>query len=407
MSADEATGPRDRRLWVVLCVAAAVAACWLRYLDQYALEHANAGLVQVGVLFGTIRLLNAVVSMFQEVTINFLISRLAIGQLLDPMNDLVEYVSEGLKLALGSFLLQRIIIEVVATPLFKVIVTVAGAAFAGSLFVGPGALRQLLFKVFVSLLFARFAVGVGMVLTTLFSSAFLDSRIEAETERTQRLAGELDEARQASEELSESAAARMLEERGAVLEQISALEAQAQPLRQQRREHRYDISRLEQQIERLESGRGIIENLVETLPEVEALQAEIETLEARNDELDDELGAIGDQQRQLRNEVESIESHLYDDSTGVLSRMTGGVGAARDYILGLTNRLVDSVMTALVLFVFKMILLPILFLYLVFRGFRALWGRDIRSVPAGFRDEVRETLTPNREATAPDQRPGS
>lgn len=86
----------DRRVWVSLWLALAVALSWLKPLDTLAQAQAEAGLSRALAAFATARALNAVVSVVQgtEVSAGFGLGvTLTPGQVLDPVNDLIEQFS--------------------------------------------------------------------------------------------------------------------------------------------------------------------------------------------------------------------------------------------------------------------------------------------------------------------------
>ena len=86
-----------KRISVTLLLAALVAFSWFSPLDIVATQQVDAGLKRALVSFATARTLNAVISVAQgtEVAIQPLGFgvNLAPGQVLDPINDLVEQFS--------------------------------------------------------------------------------------------------------------------------------------------------------------------------------------------------------------------------------------------------------------------------------------------------------------------------
>ncbi len=86
----------DRRAWLSLLLALAVGLSWFKPLDNLALAQAEAGLGRALAAFATARALNAVVSVVQgtEVSAGLGVGvTLTPGQVLDPVNDLIEQFS--------------------------------------------------------------------------------------------------------------------------------------------------------------------------------------------------------------------------------------------------------------------------------------------------------------------------
>lgn len=104
-----------KRISVTLLLAALVAFSWFSPLDTLATQQVDAGLKRALVSFATARTLNAVISVAQgtEVAIQPLGFgvNLAPGQLLDPINDLVEQFSHLMLIASVSFGVQKVLIS--------------------------------------------------------------------------------------------------------------------------------------------------------------------------------------------------------------------------------------------------------------------------------------------------------
>ena len=80
------------------------------------------------------RAINALVSVLQTAEIKVpLLASAEVGQMLDPVNDAVERLSSILVWAVGSLLVQQILLEIAASPLFKWILCSIGVAMAALL----------------------------------------------------------------------------------------------------------------------------------------------------------------------------------------------------------------------------------------------------------------------------------
>ena len=105
-----------RRALVAFTMAAVIACAWLAPLDAPAMRQADAGLKRALVSFATARLLNGVISVAQGteasvqpfgVGVTF-----APGQILDPVNDLVEQFSHLMLAASVAFGVQKALISI-------------------------------------------------------------------------------------------------------------------------------------------------------------------------------------------------------------------------------------------------------------------------------------------------------
>ena len=364
---------------------------WSGVLDIMAKDFTNQGLMQSAAFFGSVRFLNAVISVFQEVEINFFVTSLAVGELLDPINDLIEYVSDGLKLAIGSYLLQRVIVEINSTMLFNILFTVSGIGYLSSIYMFSETMKTILYKTFLTMLFLRFSVIVSMLATTAFSASFLDDKIEKESQNTASLSQELDATRSAAENVSSDLLERIRSDIDELQSEKAELLDQIRPLEQKIRENQYDISRKQSEMEAIEDRMTMMES-IRGNDELDAINREIDALEAMNDGMSDRIDDLNDRVDFVESEIERAESHLYEESNGFLKTLAGGVDSAWEKVSNLATGLVDSTLSALVLFIFKMLILPVAFLYATLKLFKQLWGIPVSEASQAARSEVEGTL---------------
>ena len=105
-----------RKSAIVISLIIIIMSSWFAFLDRPAEQFVNAGLKRAFASYATARLLNAVISVAQGtevalepmgVGVNF-----APGQLLDPINDLVEQFSDLMLVATVAFGIQKILINI-------------------------------------------------------------------------------------------------------------------------------------------------------------------------------------------------------------------------------------------------------------------------------------------------------
>ena len=118
-----------RRTFALCFVVAVVLGAWLAPLDAPATAQVDAGLKRALVSFATARALNGVISVAQgtEVSVQPLGVgvTLAPGQLLDPINDLVEQFSNLMLMASVAFGVQKVLIAMGSYKLVSAGLTIA------------------------------------------------------------------------------------------------------------------------------------------------------------------------------------------------------------------------------------------------------------------------------------------
>lgn len=185
----------NRRIALVLVVAIMVAFSWLAPLDSAATERVDSSLKRALVSYGTARALNAVISFAQGTELSFqplgVGLNLAPGQILDPLNDLVEQLSEVLLIASVALGIQKILLMIGANWLISLAFTVIAAAWCVLHLrqqPSPGWLSKLL----LILLLTRFAIPVSAVGTDILFQNFMEPSYTASQADIERTASELD-----------------------------------------------------------------------------------------------------------------------------------------------------------------------------------------------------------------------
>jgi len=171
-----------RRIALVLLVIIMVGFSWLAPLDSAANERVDAGFKRALVSYGAARALNAVISFAQGTEMSFqpfgVGLNLAPGQILDPLNDLVEQLSQLLLIASVALGIQKILLSIGASWVISLTLTIIALAWC-ALHLLHRQSPNWLFKLLLVLLMLRFAIPVSLVGTGLLFQNFLASDYQA------------------------------------------------------------------------------------------------------------------------------------------------------------------------------------------------------------------------------------
>jgi len=165
-----------RRALVAFTMAAVTACAWLAPLDAPAMRQVDAGLKRALVSFATARLLNAVISVAQGTEASVQPFGVGItftpGQILDPVNDLVEQFSHLMLAASVAFGIQKALISI--GSYWPVSLALSAAALAWWwLHLRRQQVPPWLSRLLVILLMLRFAVPVVTLGSDLLWQKFL------------------------------------------------------------------------------------------------------------------------------------------------------------------------------------------------------------------------------------------
>lgn len=163
-----------RIIWTLLAlVASALAVSGVA--DHAADSYAQDALKRALVTFAAARTLNGVISVVQSTEVGVGVT-VAVGQILDPINDLVEQFSSVMLVAASSLGLQNVLLTITASRAVTIALVIA-AILAVIVLWTPRLNKNKLAvgasRILLVMLFVRFIVPVLVIGTNLVSDAFL------------------------------------------------------------------------------------------------------------------------------------------------------------------------------------------------------------------------------------------
>ncbi len=163
-----------------LLIALAVTA-FTRTADRYSENYTAENLRNAVITFASARALNSAISIFQESTVNVSVGvgfTVALGQMLDPINDMVEQFSWVVLVAIVSLGIQQLLLTLGASLGVNLVVAVLSLLFAWTLWrkaqeAGTAQAGSWLARVLVAMLVIRFAVPAMVAANQLVYALFL------------------------------------------------------------------------------------------------------------------------------------------------------------------------------------------------------------------------------------------
>lgn len=165
--------------WGLLPVLAVVLGvlCWVPQLDSEPESYVDASLSRALKVYGAARAVNAIVSVAQEVTV----FGAPIGQILDPLNDLVERFSVLMEISIVSLMVQKLLVEITSDYFFKVAFTAGVGFFLFASVFRKLKLTNVAYRTLLTLVFLRFAVVAMVMLSSYIDHIFLSNKINKDT----------------------------------------------------------------------------------------------------------------------------------------------------------------------------------------------------------------------------------
>ena len=173
----------DLKLLISTLIVALVALSSTRALDDYVDDYTTESLTNAAVTYATARGVNALVSMLQsseiEAGVGIVSGSMTIGEVLDPLNDMIERFSTVMTWVLASLAAQKVLLLLASHNLFLYLIGVLGATTILLLFFGRGAAVNWMFRCFLVVVFVRFSLGLAVALNSGADYLFLEQQIQA------------------------------------------------------------------------------------------------------------------------------------------------------------------------------------------------------------------------------------
>jgi hypothetical protein len=176
----------SRKAIIAIFIVLLVAVSSGRLLDDYVDEYTSTSIKNAALTYATARGINALVSMLQssEVEAGVIVSgSITIGELLDPLNDMIERFSTVMTWVLASLAAQKVLLLLAAHELFLYLVAVLGVSALLLLFYGQPRAQNMVFRGFLVVVFIRFALGMTVALNSGADYLFLDQQLQANNEQ--------------------------------------------------------------------------------------------------------------------------------------------------------------------------------------------------------------------------------
>ncbi len=374
--------PLNRRVFSAILITALLALAWLGTLDTYTYDYLKGSLLNALASYGVSRSLNAVISMFSTSTISIGVASLSVGELLDPLNDLIERFSELLTFAIGSIAIQKVLLTIVSSELFNVILSVFGLGLIVALFRPNQPGLGVLSKLFLLTIFLRLSLSLMLLLNLAVDHTFIEPGIQSNQQKVEHLASNLDELNQTPQtpQAMQQDLAQLQQQRPALVARIQTrqtqvasgqtrIEEQAQRVEQLRQAlplwERLNLFKQDNALHQANARLQRLKNrLSQTAEVLETLQDDLETMDER----------IAHYERRLAGQPDSMMESI---NQGLTSFTTTISDVDIFKIQAQLEASVENLLNLMMLYLLKTLLLPLLFMYLLIKGFKQIWQVDL------------------------------
>ena len=347
----------------------------------------NDALAQAGVAFALDRALDATISLFASTTVGVGLN-VNIGAILDPVDSIIEDFATVLQWAIGSLLLQKLLLSLTFQPIFSYLMWLFGSSIIIAMLFRLDKLAPTLVKIFLSMVLIKFSMVLIIVANGYVDKTFIHNDVEAAIAKTQ---GIEDQLRREASSLPKSTST---EQNAAWNQEKEMLKVEQQNLIEQQRQH-------QEQLTALKDNATLIQQQIDERNAQTAITDRLKKM-WHNDELDQQLST-------LKNEISEIESiinsetkrltRLNDDLLRLDNLINGKPNGWVETVANQTKGVVDkyvpkipsmdqlknkleetasSLVNLMAMFVIKSIVMPMVFLYMLFLINKMLWRFDLQ-----------------------------
>ena len=353
--------------------------CWLEHYNHFIMRFIDSALVQSTLVYASSRTVNAAISLLQSAEVGIGIASIQPAQLLDPVNDLAEYMSDAMRLAIGSLFLQRILYTISSGVIFSGVFTVSVVAYF--ICEWRNYLPHLRHKIMASLILIRFLVPAVVLTTGLVSQIFLDEQINQQSEIVSEKVETVNSSASNTSALSAKLKAEVDSEKQIIFDKLSLLNEQQIKNHQRATELKGDLAEVEAQIEAIQATRSLSERL--TFTELEQAKPLLD----KKQQLTAQFNAVLNQQRQLNldkdalnKQLENLNASLNQNQSSQVSKIIDTVTSGISNMVAAVEDLFIDFLNILSLLILKLLLMPLIFLYLFNKAFKAIWQHRFMDV---------------------------
>lgn len=165
---------RPEQVVITLALLIVVMTNWLPQLDVMAQVFLSDSIGSNAIIFGVVRTLNGVISVIQSADIGIGVASVTIGEILDPVNDLVERFSGLLLVTLTALGIQQVLLLLTLSLPIKILFSLIALFCLFSIWFKPHWSSRLL-RWTLLMIFVRFILVVQVCVVWLFDTLYFDA----------------------------------------------------------------------------------------------------------------------------------------------------------------------------------------------------------------------------------------
>jgi len=298
---------------------------------------------------------------------------------------MVEDYATVMKYSIGSLIIQKILVEILAHNLFKWLMLGFGVLLTTSLLYLNGTYSSYIFKGFAFISLVRFMFVATILLSTLVDSTCLQKQTDDQMRIVKEVTDEVGFINNANQDLT-------MEEENDILQKIQDLRVHENELYGKIRSQDEIVSNAQSRMEidkaklaQIRDKKGVFERLNFFNDNEDIASAKDELSSSKRDYKKNvaDKKVLTKQLEAVQEAVTEQQEKLNGDG-GFIASMQRRIATVRSMfsipkMKQMLENSIGAMLKLIALFVFKTLIMPITFLLLAFRSFKLVWGIDPRT----------------------------
>jgi hypothetical protein len=356
-------------------------------VDNVADSHLDGALATTGGIYATARGINALVSVLQGTELDLPFVTLTIGEILDPINDLIERFSTIVLFALGAVAAQKVLLSLVSADLFNYVLTAIAFLTGFSLLRQQTSLFAPLLKVFLIVVLVRFSLAIVVICNHWVDTKFLGPTDEQRHQSMQEFQRDLQKAKDLATQESDQTKARSL-----TIKNIERLESLIEIGQKKLKAKELEIAQASAKLSQQMKGEDRVCRLSINSPIIsptcsDALRPYFNDLkreERQKEVIEDSIEGF---REQLRSELENLEctiKRMEGEACNLLDYIpsapdVGAIQGKLDELNGELNHFTENAWLLLISILLKSVAIPLLFFYALLKCTTLIWRSDFET----------------------------
>lgn len=388
-------------LWLI---AGITLLSWTGAMDSLANSQIADTLKDAVVTFGITKLLATTMTFFQGVEINFGIGVSGTLQpfaFLQSLSEVVDDFGDVMRISIISLFIQSLVLKIVGSIYFKLILTAAASWAFFDLYSGKR-LFSLSLKFFFMMVFLRYSVILAVSLSVLVNNIILQETVNNKIQNIDTFAESID--------INSSGSKLTEEERRNIqlildnsYHELQGMISNEEALNLQLAEEKSIYNEHEVALQETKKNVGFISSYFgDATAEQEKIIKTLDESKSRIKLLEDQISETYNKQRKLNIFINKNKNEIEDESSSMLSEMKTRASQISASIMRVKNKvqqayndfpqLAVDMMFIMTAFLFRTIIMPVMFLYALLRVFRLIWGVDVRDLGRNAGRNIKEEL---------------